>query len=267
MSSRDPREQKLFHAFPGPVSGLQRHYIIKSGDRTSGDSHNFRYRIPSQSRQLQGRYRVSYAAIPNATYNINAGNNQFSIISAALVETTYTIPVGNYDSASLLAALDTLLLPGVVDSIVYSDTTGKFTFATNGVSGNATMSFNFTSVGDRSAHRILGFDKLEYAQTATQVAPNVIQLGFPRTLGVRVQEASHTDDIRTTRSHSDAYTFIVPLNSAFGEYVFQWHELFPQNVTFESSNAITELNISVIDLYTGAVVDLNNADWEFCLSI
>ena len=65
--------------------------LIKSSDRTTGSSSNFKV---ESTHIIEGEYMLKHAIIPSTIYNVNRHNNTF-VLNEGGIETVIALPVGN----------------------------------------------------------------------------------------------------------------------------------------------------------------------------
>jgi hypothetical protein len=235
---------------------------------------------------IEGKHRLAWITIPNTIYNVNSTNNTIYWNEGAATITS-TLPVGNYSLTSLPIAIKTVLDADTAlartYTVVVGSTTNKLTFTPSA----GTMGFNFGTNTTDSAAKVLGFNDVNVTAAASIIAPNVVFLGFPLSLGINIQESgdagyvtaggsyvtipesSYVPGAGTTVSNqawaqrTQTGTFIVPLLASFGVYNFIDTDSFQQFMTIQHGSR--KLFVSVINPTTGNAVDLNGGEWEMYL--
>lgn len=260
--------------------------LVRSKDRDRvqgpGDSAEFRLGL---SEAIEGKYRLIWATIPNSTYNINSRNNRLYLTSTATGDLTLTIPSQNYTGETLANALQSLLItggytqPGQTIAITYLETLLKLRFV---LSAGAEFKIYCRQSDEDSAHAVLGFEtSAQEAETwlpagQTRDLPNVVALGSPTSLGIRIKECSSLayslggfyeervgDSIRRgTKSHSAS--LVIPFLASSGGYQSSAQDRHDQYVFFPSKTKY--LNIQVVSPDTQEKVQLNGGEWEMLLS-
>lgn len=251
--------------------------MIKSEDRTdliAATATNFQIRF---AEPLDGRYQVKWVTIPNTMYNISTNNNSFTANGTPLA-----ITPGIYDG-SLLAGelatqLDTLGGPAVPYTVGYNPLTMKLSVTSTDASGTLFL-------GTGTANKSLGLPAQDTTVASGGVMPNVVFLGFPLSLGIKVtqssscgyvtgggsyQTTSETVPVRGISTATQVFvsdekqsTIVVPLLSDVNFYNWTTFEDFKQWVTIEKGSRV--LDIQVVDTRTGQEVDLNGGAWEMLL--
>jgi len=272
------------------MSGLRNisemNILVRSKDRDriqgAGDSAEFRL---SLSEAIQGRYKLIWATIPNACYNINSKNNNLYLNSTATGDVTITIPSQNYTGETLADTLQSLLINegyvqvGQTIGVAYLDTKLKLQLT---LSAGAEFKI-YSKGGEDSAHAVLGFATSAqnelFALTPGQatVLPQVVALGLPTSLGIQIKECSslsystggNYEEVslagavsRGTKVQSGS--LIIPFLASSGGYQSSAQDRHDQYVVFPTLTKYLHLQVCNPD--TRDKVDLNGADWEMLLS-
>ena len=256
----------------------------KDRDRVQGPGDSAEFRLPLQE-AIEGKYRLIWATVPNACFNVNSKNNKLYLTSTAMGDTTITIPSQNYTGETLADTLQSLLInegyvqPGETIGIAYLDTHLKLQFT---LSAGAEFKIYCRQSNSDSAHAVLGFEtSAQDAETwlpqgQTRILPNVVALGLPTSLGIQIKECSTlayslggfhevwdgSSVKRGTKNHSAS--LVIPFLASSGGYQSSAQDRHDQFVFFP--NKTKYLNIRVVSPDSRDKVDLNGADWEMLLS-
>jgi hypothetical protein len=236
---------------------------------------------------------LSSIEIPTSFFVISKqyGNNFFSVKINGNTEIV-TIPDGNYQSSTLMNIINTQLqnLGGDFASIVFTDNlTGSHTGTTQTIVGLSDLSvadnfeLNFQAdrfgIDDRNTPLplklgwTLGFRNGIYVNNQNYVSEGLIDLSGPKYLFLVIDD--HNNNVNNN------------FYSAFNSSILNKNILARISITQSSSftvfsennlNLVTNpreyfgpvnlqiLNIQLLDEY-GRIVDLNNMDFSFCLSL
>eukprot|EP00457_Paulinella_chromatophora_P003626 gb/GEZN01003634.1/.p1 GENE.gb/GEZN01003634.1/~~gb/GEZN01003634.1/.p1 ORF type:complete len:247 (-),score=35.79 gb/GEZN01003634.1/:970-1710(-) len=244
---------------------MSQRWLLRSKDRESGLSHDFRLFSPQP---LLGKFKLEWATVPNTLYNINSLNNTFTLYDNIGVATTYTITPQNYSGTTFAAALNTAFNGDV--AVTYNSATLKLVFKNNLV-GTRTLVSHFNAGGTVV---------MPYNVSASP--PNVVQLGLPTSIGVHVKEARTTgfqttgrdtynvvDDnkvtvkvIKGTRANNG--TLLIPFVSEYGTYACTASQGAFSSQFLHFQQPVRHLNISI--QHDSNVLDLNGSEWEMFIS-
>ena len=232
---------------------MNKNILIKSSDRASGSSHDFKFNSHSI---LDGKYLIKNILIPNAMYNVTSSNNTF-ILYEDSSNKTITIPSGNYNVTTLAAALQTAF--NAVSSgyntftVTYDSITATFTTS-------AGLAFYFIFPDSKTANTY-GYSDLTTASGTSTTSDNVINLSYPSSLGIEITE-TNIDNYENSSTMASGNIY-VPLNVGFGFYKSLTSDDFTQHIQFKKTRT---LSIKIVDTSDNSSVDLNGVDWELLLS-
>jgi hypothetical protein len=251
--------------------------LIKSEDRfnlKSTKPTNFQIRFDEP---VDGRYEVRWVTIPNTIYNISTTNNTFTANGSLL-----TIPPGSYNGSSiageLTTQLDTLGGAAAPYTVGFNPLTFKLSVTTTDASAT-------TFLGTGTANKSLGLPTTDTVIASGGVMPNVLFLGFPLSLGIKITQSSSCGYVtggggyQTTTetvavngqstgtqvfvSDEKQATMIIPLLAESNFYNWTSFNDFKQWITIEKGTKV--LDITVVDSRTGQEVELNGGAWEMLI--
>lgn len=226
-------------------------YLIKSSDRNSGNSADFKI---ASTELLQGTYLVKHVMIPNTVNNVNAANNYFTLTDNGTTKDVY-VPVGNYTVNTLLPAIQTAMNTASGGYNTYTLTIGS----TNSLlSCSATNPFTVTPITAQRMLGITGATPLASTFTSTYI----VQVAYPNSLGI-VIEGSSTDNVQNIKTGATC-TIYVPMNRTYGYYKTLDTEELEQRIYF--NHATRMLRIRIVDTTTNGSVSLNGGDFEMILT-
>lgn len=221
---------------------------IKSLDRSSGSSHNFVYRLPTNIKNVK-RLSLLNAEIPLTSYTVRSGvNNTFTFIRSS---TTYTATVteGYYSASTLLTALATAIAAAdtsTTASLAISTTTLKITLAAS----------NSITISDTILGEQLGFTAGQSGTTIT--ATNAYVIGDSH-LFIQLKNLT-TNMISAVPAH-----FRIQLTADVGYLQFYDGSQNPQQVDTDGST-LNHLEVALVDSL-GYSLSLNGAEWSLLLEV
>lgn len=237
-------------------------FTMRSENRSSGSPENFSFAIPF-GRPLIGKYVLEFVQIPNTIYNIDSTNNQVYFEESGGGGTlTGSITAGFYDTgtfpAAVKAAMDAVTANAITYTVSINADTNLMTITPSG----GTVAIQFGTNTSNSAAQPMGFSASDVATAASVTGDQVIDLSEPRTLGIIFRDS---DDRSSTRvSTGRYYSAQIPVNVSFGDVIFQREEDL-RNQLLYFTNPVSILEVELINIGTGNVVDLNGLHWSFCL--
>lgn len=230
--------------------------LIRSKDRLSGTSTNFR---SNHYAPIWGCYKVHNIQIPRTNFNVNSTNNKVYFIDADAVAYTATIIPGSYTSSTLPSALVAAmeLVSTQTYTVTFSSTTGKLTITP----GAGTISMLFSTYTTATARFLLGFNAENTTAAASITSTNSIDLSYPASVAVSVDEALDTN-YGIFKETGSQYSVYVPFSQAYGAYTDQSSFDIQQKIKLRTTKSV---NIRLLD-HDGNEIDLNGVNWEFLIS-
>ena len=232
--------------------------VIDSKSRSSGTSNNLSV---SLDENVNGTYALSTFSMTNNLYNVVLNeNDKMYMVHSVDGANTLTLTPGTYNSATLLTEVKVQLdsVSGVVYTITYGSTTGKYTFTPN--SGN--LNFAFLSNTTASCRYLLGFNEADGIPAASIVSDNPIDLKLHDIIAIKIAQDNNA---HLTLPGGTEASVLIPLEASilFGQVIhYQRNRNFGQFVKFSSE--ISNLDISLF-AGDGDLLPNNGAEW--CLSI
>lgn len=236
---------------------------------------------------------VVSAEIPMSYYNISSalGNNAFKIVEDT-TEEIIVVPDGEYTSASLVLAINGLILSHNEISII-NKTTITHTDSSHSHT-QAVFDFTFDASGNRSRFGfksslgwLLGFRTPTFTFTGTELT-NYINNGLTSTAIANLSGPRYlylvVDEFTSSGNQS---SFVCPLpNSLINKNIlarisvskqdYPFGSIMPANLSngllmtdvrsYTGKVDIQKLNVQLVNEF-GNVIDLNNDDFSFCLKI
>lgn len=286
--------------FPGVINPLKKRTIKKNLNIDSrfrenyytSLSTNYNVNLPINMNEVL-QMQLAAIELPTTYYVISKqyGNNFFSIKANELDSQVITIPNGNYDQDTILAAINNQLslLPAPFNEIIFSinlesNTTGSAQTIVGfmDLSGNTSLELNFQAdkFGQNDTNTplplkfgwFLGFRNGIYVNNLNYVSEGVLDVTGPKYFFLVVDDYKNN----VNNNFYGAFNSSI-LNKNILARISLQSNMF--NVLQQSNlNLITTpreyfgpvdiqiLNIQLLDEY-GRVVDLNNMDFSFCLTL
>lgn len=254
--------------------------LIDSYDRIEGTSTAFRINLNQVKENIESIQLVS-AIIPNTAYNvynytINGILYQNNLIPFREVasDAFATVPIGNYSITNLIAAIGVAMTSSSPNLQVYTasydSSTFKITVTTSGPNPFAfrfAATFGGTNYTNINLSYVMGFNNTNTGVAALSLTSNnVVNLsGIPYYV---IKNNNLQNNVFTTEATSGMYYIPNNVNGANIAYYLCSTEKDGNIMKFNkgSYTTLTQLNISLMDTYE-RIVDLNGADWQFCIKI
>lgn len=205
------------------------------------------------------RYELLSFHAVNQVYTVETGVNDLLYFIDAGGLITATLDPGTYTPATMFTEVVNQMGisgDGYAVGSVHDTTTGKYTIVRD---GGATFQFLFAANTTASARRLLGMDEFDDVLAISHTSDYPVDLKNHGNIIIRIPEEGRKD---VSILDGSDYSFLIPLNSDFGEHIHHRKEVhYQQLIEFVS-------NVSVInvDLYTGDGVALvNSPDYELVL--
>jgi hypothetical protein len=252
---------------------MKRRLHVDSTDRTSTSSSTSDFSVVLNEPLLEVKgFRLLSASIPNTWYNVTSANNKLDLEDSLLQQGFVTVPPGMYTASELATALSNTsnmsvgFFPSDIPTVTYSDTTGKFTITFpnslckilwyNGVNASETIG------------TLIGFDtSTDINHIQINEANYIGSLYQPSMLGIVLDGLPYTvAGIAGARSRP--FHFLVPVTGSRGDITqYNADNTFTNSISFGSYliQCIREIKVRLLDLTTGLVLDINNADWQMSL--
>ena len=256
---------------------------------------NYNITLPERVNDVKS-VMVCNAEIPMTFYNISTslGNNYFKIVtgssSTGSQSSVIKIPNGEYTASSLKTAINTAIIATSYNGKVTFDINdSRFTVITANTGGAYTAVFDIDVNGNADAYNfknklgwLLGFRQRHYTVnstvTATTTSENMVDLNTIRYLYLAVEEFT-----KGTQN-----SFLSPMNRSFlrsktilakislNKKTFSFGDILPANNfngyllsdrrQYSGKVDLQKLSVQLID-ENGTPVDLNGADFSFCLEV
>jgi hypothetical protein len=124
-----------------------------------------------------------------------------------------------------------------------------------------------TIVANGPSARLLGLEPATAFILAPATATQLLRPAgfyFPGSIGVRIQTAQDSSMLTGSTPFIINTTFVVPWLAAAGAFNYQSADDFQQTATFKTQT--TAIQIDLIDLGTGFVIENNGGEWEMMLT-
>jgi len=286
--------------FPGVINPLKKRTIKKNLNIDSRFRENY-YTSPSTNYNINlpinmnNVVQMQLAAIelPTTYYVISKqyGNNFFSIMANGLESHVITISDGNYDQNTIINAINNQLslLPAPYNQILFRINlangitgTGETIVGFTDLSGNTSLELNFQAdrfgIDDRSTPLplkfgwVLGFRNGIYVNNLNYVSEGIINITGSRYFFLVVDDYKNN----VNNNFYSAFNSSVLNKNILARISLQANTfdiLEQNNLTLITTPReyfgpvdIQILNIQLLDEY-GRIVDLNNMDFSFCLTL
>lgn len=285
--------------FPGVINPIKKRTIKKNlnidskfrDNYFSNPSSNFNFNLPVNLNDVL-QMQLASIELPTTYYVVSKqyGNNFFSI-TVNTSTTVINIPDGNYDQITMMEAINNqLLLAGApfnavsfVINLTNSTTgSGQTLVGFNDLSGNTVLTLNFQAdrngIDDRNTPLplkfgwIIGFRNGVYANNLNYVSEGVVDVTGPKYMFLAI------DDYKNNVNNN--------FYSAFNSSILNKNILARISLQANTFNVLEQnnlnlvttpreyfgpvdiqiLNVQLLDEY-GRIVDLNNMDFSFCLTL
>lgn len=222
--------------------------LINSKNRKSGTSSNF---VIRSNDFIEGRYLVKNITLSNSFFIIGPTNNSFQINAINLI-----IPDGSYNLGTIINAIQTLLNT--------SFGVGIYNLSINSITGRISLSsaVAFTLDFTSELNYLLGYALKNYAGLNVYIAENFSNIS-KLNLGIFIKEADQSSNVHNFSDIGINATLFFKTVSNFGDILSQTSKDIKQIINFPTK--VNQLNIKIIDLLSGADVNLNNSDFEMLL--
>jgi len=287
--------------FPGVINPLKKRTIKKNlnidtrfrDNYYTTASTNFNLNLPINFKNVV-QMQLGAIEIPKSNYLISKqyGNNFFSISANGLSE-VITIPNGNYDQNTIISAVNYELS---LLSAPFNDITFVANITTNGITGTAQTLVRFNNlVGNTSLELNFQVDKYGNEDRNTQLPFKFGWiLGFRN--GIYVNNLNYVSE-GLINTNTSSYFFLViddhnnnvnnNFYSAFNSSILNKNIIARISSQINTTTSLLEqnnlsvittpreyfgpvdieiINIQLLDEY-GRIVDLNNMDYSFCLTL
>ena len=285
--------------FPGVINPLKKRTIKKNLNIDSrfrenyytSSASNFNINLPINMNEVV-QMQLAAIELPTSYYVVSKqyGNNFFTIQANGLGGHVITIPDGNYDQNTIMHAINNQLslLPAPYNQILFSINLTGITGSAETIvgfidlSGNSSLTLDFQAdkygVDDRGTPLplkfgwLLGFRNGRYTNNLNYVSEGIVDITGPKYLFLVI------DDYKNNVNNN----FFAAFNSSIlNKNILARISL--QTTTFnilQQNNLslittprdyfgpvdIQNLTIQLLDEY-GRIVDLNNMDFSFCLTL
>lgn len=229
-------------------------------DYSTTNSNNFSIDIESKIRGQIARYGLKSCMIPN-TMLIGGIFEIEDSVGIKLI----TIPSSNYTAETLRAELQTQLNAAGTDTYTVTLSNNKYTITSS--YNDFTINPNDIISPNGILYRIgFGISGIYIATAGVLTSYAGINLSYPNYIFINIaQLAKH---IKNTTG--DFHTFIIPNTCSYGEMIkFNPESQFIQQfIPYEYSfpNDVERFDIS-LQYSDGTLIDLDNSDWSFVLSM
>ena len=246
---------------------------------------NYNITLPQKVNEVKNM-SVTNIELPMTFYNIseNLGNNTMKITQSS-VSKQIVIPDGQYTQTSLVTAVAARLSALSITNVGFAITNNKTSITTDSVTPY-TIDFDVDSTGNFAKYNfkfrlgwILGFRKQSYVISSTQSMTSecLVDLSGPRYLYLVIDEFTGT---------GNQNSFVSPLPTSLinknvlaripiSLQIYPFMSVFPFHRTngllsdvrsYTGKVDIQKLNVQLVN-ENGIVMDLNGADFSFCLRL
>ena len=285
--------------FPGVINPIKKRTIKKNlnidskfrENYFSNPSSNFNFNLPVNINDVL-QMQLASIELPTTYYVVSKqyGNNFFSI-TVNTSTTVINIPDGNYDQITMMDAINNqLLLAGapfnavsfVINLTNATTGSGQTLVGFNDLSGNTVLTLNFQAdrngIDDRNTPLplkfgwIIGFRNGVYTNNLNYVSEGVVDVTGPKYMFLAI------DDYKNNVNNN--------FYSAFNSSILNKNILARISLQANTFNVLEQnnlnlvttpreyfgpvdiqiLNVQLLDEY-GRIVDLNNMDFSFCLTL
>jgi hypothetical protein len=243
---------------------------------------NYNITLPQKVNEVKNM-SVTNIELPMTFYNIseNLGNNTMKITQSSTSK-QIIIPDGQYTQTSLVAAIATRLSALSISDIAFAISNNKTSITTSSVTPY-TIEFDVDSTGNFAKYNfkfrlgwILGFRKQSYTISSAQSMTSecLIDLSGPRYLYLVIDEFTGTGNqnsfLPTSLINKNVLARI-PISLQIYPFmsVFPFHRtngLLSDVRSYTGKVDIQKLNVQLVN-ENGIVMDLNGADFSFCLRL
>jgi hypothetical protein len=286
--------------FPGVINPLEKRTIKKNLNIDSrfrenyytSLSTNYNVNLPINMNEVL-QMQLAAIELPTTYYVVSKqyGNNFFSIKANELDSQIITIPNGNYDQETILVAINNQisLLPTPFNEIIFSINlessytgTAQTIVGFMDLSGNTSLELNFQAdkFGQNDTNTplplkfgwLLGFRNGIYVNNLNYVSEGVLDISGPKYFFLVVDDYKNNVNnnfyaaFNSSILNKNILARISLQSSVFN--VLQQNNLNIITTPREYFGPvdIQVLNIQLLDEY-GRIVDLNNMDFSFCLTL
>lgn len=211
---------------------------------------------------------IHHASIPNSFYNIQSGENTFSIsetLSGTTTQRDLSITPGNYTASSLRSELTLKLNSGVLSieyAVVFNNETGKFTITTTTL-GVTQFALTFDS---ESPRRSMGFNVGTFTSAANTISSDrVADLTNGRHL-IHVHTSLATTSIYSSRSSRIDATLLGIIPIDVPNFSVIQYQIDQRHMCHLSQRFISSFDIALKDS-EGLSLDFNGVGWEITLKV
>lgn len=299
------REQKPYLSsfpsefFPGVINPIKKRTIKKNlnidskfrENYFSNPSSNFNFNLPININDVL-QMQLASIELPTTYYVVSKqyGNNFFSI-TVNTSTTVINIPDGNYDQITMMDAINNqLLLAGapfnkvsfVINLTNATTGSGQTLVGFNDLSGNTILSLNFQAdrngIDDRNTPLplkfgwIIGFRNGVYVNNLNYVSEGVVDVTGPKYMFLSIDDYNNS----VNNNFYSAFNSSILNKNILARISLQantFNVLEQNNLNLVTTPReyfgpvdIQTLNVQLLDEY-GRIVDLNNMDFSFCLTL
>lgn len=221
---------------------------INSINRSSGSSHSFMFRFPSNIKNVK-KVSLLNAEIPMTMYTVRSGVNNTFTFTRSAVSYTATVTEGVYTASTLFTALAT--------AMTTADSSTTFSFATSSTTLKATLTAsNSITISDTILSKQLGFTS---GQSGTSItATNAYVVGDTH-LFIQLKNLS-TNMLSTVPSQ-----YRIQLTADIGYIQFLSETSNPQQVDTDTTT-LNYFDVALVDS-NGYFLSLNGAEWSMLLEV
>jgi hypothetical protein len=246
---------------------------------------NYNITLPQKVNEVKN-ISVTNVELPMSFYNIseNLGNNSMKITQSS-VSKQIVIPDGQYTQASLVSAVAARLSALSISNVSFAITNNKTVITTSSVTPY-TIDFDVDSTGNFAKYNfkfrlgwILGLRKQSYTISSTQSMTSecLVDLSGPRYLYLVIDEFtgagnqnSFVSPLPTSLVNKNILARI-PISLQHFPFmsVYPFHRtngLLTDVRSYTGKVDIQKLNVQLVN-ENGIVMDLNGADFSFCLRL
>jgi hypothetical protein len=285
--------------FPGIINPIKKRTIRKNlnidtkfrENYFTSSASNFNFSLPINMNDVL-QMQLASIELPTTFYVISKqyGNNFFTI-TVNTSTTIINIPDGNYEQTTIMNAINNqLILAGApYDQVVFiinltngKTGTGQTLVGFSALSGNTVLELNFQAdrfgISDRNTPLplkfgwLLGFRNGIYTNNLNYVSEGVVDITGPRYLFLVVDDYNNSVNnnfysaFNSSVLNKNILSRISLQTTAFNVLEQNNLALITTPREYFGPVNIQTMNIQLLDEY-GRIVDLNNMDFSFCLTL
>lgn len=234
-----------------------KYLLINSQLRSSGNTSNYNINI-NDSIQSFRTCKICALNIPISIYNITTLNNHLIMVDSLNNEYNIFIDPGNYSMDNLIIELQNKINNTFIENIIitYNETTFKLTFTTL----INTFYFKWFTTNN-SLNKVLGYDNINTTLSLSTTSTYVADLSLPG--GFIISINKFPNNVVTTNGISGTFYISINQNGSYINYHYDSSQ-FRNESNYNITN-LQNMNVKLINVLDGSILDINNAEWSFLL--